>query len=214
MTIHPHLLVRDLLAGIFIAAVRAEPEADALLAELERWAEGSEAGAKLAALRTEEGAALFEPSGQLAQGFESFAPYLKDRAQRFAAARAWIREDGAEGDVLECARSAWDAGLFFEIHELLEPVWAAEQGPEREALQGLIMAAVGMHHLCEGNRAGAQDLLRAAAECLSSAPQTRDLDLERFAGDLAGLASRVEEGWNGTTEDLESVPHLELRSPD
>jgi hypothetical protein len=212
--IHPHLLVRDLLAGIFIAAVRAEPEADGLLVELERWAEGNGAGAKLAALRTEEGTALFEPSGQLAQSFEPFAPYLRDRAQRFSAARAWIREDAAEQDVFECARSAWDAGLFFEIHELLEPVWAAEQGPERQALQGLIMAAVGMHHLCEGNRAGAQDLLRAAAEYLSSAPETRGLDLERFAGDLAGLASLVEEGWSGTAEDLESVPHLERRSPD
>jgi predicted metal-dependent hydrolase len=214
MTIHPHLLVRDLLAGAFIAATRAEPDADALLVELERWAEGAEPGAKLRSLRTEEGAALFEASGRLAADFESFAPYLKDRAQRFAAARAWIREDRAEGDALECARAAWDAGLFFEIHELLEPVWAAEQGPERDALQGLIMAAVGLHHLCEGNRAGAQDLLRASADCLSRAPQARDLDLERFARDLAELASRVAEGWGGTADDLERIPHLERRSGD
>src|SRR5207249_698488 len=59
------------------------------------------------------------------------------------------------------ARAAvlFDAGLAFEVHELLEPYWVRAHGDEREALQGLIQIAVGYQHLANGNLAGARALL-------------------------------------------------------
>ncbi|MBW2485371.1 MAG: DUF309 domain-containing protein, partial [Deltaproteobacteria bacterium] len=40
-------------------------------------------------------------------------------------------------DVLQQATILWDHGLYFEMHELLEPVWIKAEGGMRRALQGL-----------------------------------------------------------------------------
>src|SRR5262249_28394923 len=63
--------------------------------------------------------------------------------QRAAAARAMLGRGptpGAEALVGLLARAArlGDAGLHFEVHELLEPRWMRAEGLERLALQGLI----------------------------------------------------------------------------
>jgi uncharacterized protein len=52
-----------------------------------------------------------------------------------------------------------DVGLYFEVHELLEPTWMRAEGAERLALQGLIQVAVALHHAEHGNREGAVSLL-------------------------------------------------------
>ena len=65
--------------------------------------------------------------------------------------------------VLAAAAALFDAGLFFEVHELLEPYWFRAEGAEREALQGLIQVAVGFQHLANGNLEGARALLRDGA---------------------------------------------------
>lgn len=65
----------------------------------------------------------------------------------------------ALGEVLDQAADLHDARLFFEVHELLEPYWVRAEGPEREALQGLIQIAVGFQHLANNNLEGAQMLL-------------------------------------------------------
>ena len=57
----------------------------------------------------------------------------------------------------------FDGGLYFEVHELLEPYWLRAAGRERETLQGLIQVAVGFHHLGNGNSAGARALLHDGA---------------------------------------------------
>ena len=63
----------------------------------------------------------------------------------------------------------FDAGLFFEVHEVLEAAWRDLAEPERSAVQGLIQIAVGMHHLAHGNPRGAAALLAAGRAKL--APQ-------------------------------------------
>lgn len=64
---------------------------------------------------------------------------------------------------LEAAAALFDAGLGFEVHEVLEPHWTAATGGEREALQGLIQVAVGYQHLANDNAAGARALLAEGA---------------------------------------------------
>src|SRR5438128_194451 len=49
---------------------------------------------------------------------------------------------------------------FFEAHEVWEDVWAASSGPERRFYQGLIQAAVALHHFSNGNVRGAMKLYR------------------------------------------------------
>jgi hypothetical protein len=67
--------------------------------------------------------------------------------------------DAPLGSVLSVAAAFFDAGLFFEVHELLEPHWFRAQGAERERLQGLIQVAVGFQHLANDNLRGAALLL-------------------------------------------------------
>jgi hypothetical protein len=61
--------------------------------------------------------------------------------------------------LLDRAARLADAGLFFEVHELLEPRWMRAEGEARLGLQGLIQVAVALHHAEHGNRAGAVSLL-------------------------------------------------------
>jgi hypothetical protein len=68
---------------------------------------------------------------------------------------------------LEDARLLFDAGLYFEVHELLEPHWQQATGTARQALQGLIQIAVGYQHLANGNLAGARSLLAEGARRLT-----------------------------------------------
>ena len=49
---------------------------------------------------------------------------------------------------------------FFEAHEVWEDVWTESSGPERRFYQGLIQAAVALHHFRNGNVRGATKLYR------------------------------------------------------
>jgi len=94
---------------------------------------------------------------------------------------------------LDDAAVLFDAGLHFEVHELLEPHWAASIDEAREALQGLIQAAVGLQHFANGNLAGARSLLIEAGERLHGR-RLLGRDLDGFARAMADLAARVEAG--------------------
>jgi len=93
-----------------------------------------------------------------------------DHAAEFAerAGRAWraIRDRPLDPSpapletALAAAARLFDAGLYFEVHELLEPYWMKAAGADRQTLQGLIQIAVGFQHLANGNLAGARALLR------------------------------------------------------
>src|SRR5713101_6828103 len=49
---------------------------------------------------------------------------------------------------------------FFEAHEVWEDVWTESSGQERRFYQGLIQAAVALHHFRNGNVRGAVKLYR------------------------------------------------------
>ena len=120
---------------------------------------------------------------------------LTERARRASAALADrpARRAADLGAALEDATRLFDAGLHFEVHEILEPHWVASGGEEREALQGLIQAAVGFQHLANGNPAGARSLLIEASERLHGR-RLLGRDLESFARAMAELAERVATG--------------------
>lgn len=54
----------------------------------------------------------------------------------------------------------FNAGEFYECHEVLEDVWRISDGAERFFLQALIHFAVGFYHHRQGNPAGAERQLR------------------------------------------------------
>jgi len=110
-------------------------------------------------------AALGEPGAPAPAWLEHdelvHARLVRERARSASAAltarsTARIR---SRADVLDAAAALFDAHLYFEVHELLEPSWRDARGNDREALQGLIQVAVGYQHLANGNFAGARALL-------------------------------------------------------
>jgi DUF309 family protein family protein len=96
-------------------------------------------------------------------GWNEHAAELAERA-----GRAWRALDGRPlhpqpaplGAALDAAGLLFDARLYFEAHELLEPYWLRAEASDRDAVQGLIQVAVGFQHLANGNAAGARSLLR------------------------------------------------------
>jgi hypothetical protein len=102
----------------------------------------------------------------------ALAPALIARARRAVQAltdRPLVLPSGSLDETLEAAATLFDAGLYFEVHEALEPRWMSARGAEREGLQGLIQIAVGYQHLANGNLAGARSLLAEGAGRVSRA---------------------------------------------
>lgn len=202
MKSHPHLLVRDALAELLVAAARGAPEARKSVETLAAWAQGSGPSPEILA---EDGTALFE-GVSMAPRFGELDGYVRDRARRMAAACEWIAADGVWGDTLACARAAWDAGLFFEVHEIVEPVWLEERGPKRPLLQGVIMAGAALHHLCQGNPAGARGLLGDAARKLVEGGA--DAELAAFGAGLLELRKGIESGAIQSVDDVSDLPRF------
>jgi hypothetical protein len=94
-----------------------------------------------------------------------WAPLLAARARRASDALAALPTPVRHGldAVLDVAARLYEAGLYFEVHEWLEPHWMTASGPTRETLQGLIQTAVGWQHLANDNVAGARSLLAEGA---------------------------------------------------
>jgi uncharacterized protein len=58
----------------------------------------------------------------------------------------------------------FNRGDFFEAHEVWEDLWTEAAGPERPFYQGLIQAAVGLCHFCNGNLRGAVKLYHSSRD--------------------------------------------------
>ena len=112
------------------------------------------------------------------------------RAARALADRPLAPADPTRPVGLAEAATLFDAGLYFETHEVLEPFWMRAEGAEREALQGLIQVAVGFQHLANRNLDGARALLRDGATKLAGhAMHGRGLD-GRDTGAFAAAVAR------------------------
>jgi Domain of unknown function (DUF309) len=167
------LAARNRLAELILAAL-SEPRARAELSEL-------------------AGAAT--PPAWSASDDPRHAALVLERARRAAAAlerRPFIDRDRSLPSALDAAADLFEAGLGFEMHEMLEPHWQAASGAEREALQGLIQIAVGYQHLANGNGIGGRSLLADGAERLR-AGALEGLDTRALVGEVEA-ALRVPPG--------------------
>jgi hypothetical protein len=174
----PPLRVRNRLAEIILAALE-------------------DAGAR------HELAVLGEPGGRAPDWLDHDAPadarLVRERAASATVALAGraSRRIDSRADLLAAAAQLFDAHLYFEVHELLEPAWRDARGDDREALQGLIQVAVGYQHLANGNLAGAQALLDEGSTRLQGR-RIDGLDLEPFGHLVAGSLERLTHfDWRG-----------------
>lgn len=82
---------------------------------------------------------------------------------------------------LDAGVRLFDAGRFFDAHEVWEDAWRAETGARRLALQGLIQIAAGFHKgLVQGRPTGMVRLLDAGLGKLAACGGIGRLELSAF----------------------------------
>jgi uncharacterized protein len=98
-------------------------------------------------------------------------------------------------DTLRRGIQLFNQGEFFASHEVLEEAWKLERGPRRQFLQAVIHVAVGLHHIRQGNPAGASGQFRKAMDKLAPyLPACEGIDTDRLYADVAALAERTRTG--------------------
>lgn len=86
----------------------------------------------------------------------------------------------------------FNAGEYFEAHELLELAWRAESRPVRDLYQGLLQIGVGYYHLLRRNYRGARKMFQRGRTSLESLPDVcQGVDLRQFRSDFSMIEERV-----------------------
>ncbi len=99
--------------------------------------------------------------------------------------------------LLERGIRLFNAGEFFECHEVLEEAWTTERNPRRSFLQSLIHVAVGCYHAERGNPVGASRQLRKALRKMEAfLPACEGIDTARLCLDTRDLLAHIEAGDN------------------
>jgi len=110
------------------------------------------------------------------------------RASRAIDGRPLDPPDAALESALDAAAILFDAGLYFEVHELLESHWLRAESSDRIALQGLIQVAVGFEHLVNSNLKGGYALLASGCDKMQCSTLP-GLDVGRFARDVRAFVT-------------------------
>src|ERR1700754_4366175 len=93
---------------------------------------------------------------------------------------------------------------FFEAHETWEELWTEYRGPARRFYQGLIQAAVALHHFGNGNIRGAKKVYLSCRGYLDEyRPAYLGLDLEAFLHQFERCFAEV-------LASTEEFPRLEI----
>lgn len=104
----------------------------------------------------------------------------------------------------------YNAGSYFEAHEVLEAVWLEEEGEDKAFLQGLIKLAAAFHHFQKGTYKGMLDLLHGGMGPLAPLrPAFRGVELEAYLEEVEAWVPWAERLVRG--EDVEvplSIPAL------
>jgi predicted metal-dependent hydrolase len=142
--------------------------------------------------RRELAALARDPHAWLGPDERDWATLLADRARcaESALADAPLAAPADLDAALAAAARLFDAALFFEVHEVLEPHWLVARDEAREALQGLIQIAVAWQHLANGNVAGARSLLSEGAARLHGR-RLVGLDFDVFARAALDAGARL-----------------------
>jgi predicted metal-dependent hydrolase len=111
----------------------------------------------------------------------------------------------------------FNACEFFESHEAWEEVWTEYQGPSRKFYQGLIQAAVALHHFGNGNIRGAKKLFTSYQVYLDPyRPTHMGLDVDKLLAEMAVCFAAVvasTEEFPKIDIDPELIPEIHLDPP-
>jgi predicted metal-dependent hydrolase len=103
---------------------------------------------------------------------------------------------------------------FFEAHEAWEELWTEYRGELRRFYQGLIQAAVALHHFGNGNIRGAKKVYLSSLEYLQEfRPAQAGIDLEAFLDQYGRCFAEVlssQEEFPTLKIDPDLIPEIHL----
>jgi hypothetical protein len=118
----------------------------------------------------------------------------------------------ANDAALRVAVAMFNAGEFFEQHEVLEELWREASGPPRELYQGILQVGVGFHHLERGNQRGALSLLdRGLARLWRVPPGTEGIDVGALIVAATRCRDRIADLGPGRLDQFDrgSIPKIQ-----
>ncbi len=84
---------------------------------------------------------------------------------------------------------------YFACHDVLEELWGETLGSDRDFYQGLLHAAVSLHHLSEGNPAGARKMHVSTLRYLASyGGSFEGVNLDRLRAELVACFESLKGG--------------------
>ena len=106
---------------------------------------------------------------------------------------------------------------FYEAHETWEELWTEYRGDLRKFYQGIIQAAVALHHFGNGNIRGARKVYTSSCQYLQEyLPAVEGLDLEVFLSEYERCFAEVlasSEEFPEIDIDPELIPEIHLDPP-
>ncbi len=111
----------------------------------------------------------------------------------------------------------FNAREYFACHDVLEALWGETLGEDRDFLQGLLHVAVSLHHLSEGNPAGARKMHFSSLRYLSNyGSGFRGVDLDLLRSELRACFESLREGIPAgmVTPDAKTFPTLRWNADD
>ena len=105
----------------------------------------------------------------------------------------------------------FNAGRYFDAHEVWEEIWLRSSGDAKVFYQMLIQAAVGLYHYERGNARGARGMHANVLEKLERLPSfLMSLDLDDFCRQFKGFFSQLIEN-NDETAPRPDRPRPRIR---
>ncbi len=106
---------------------------------------------------------------------------------------------------------------YFACHDVLEELWGETLGADRDFLHGLLHVAVSLHHLSEGNPAGARKMHASSLRYLSGyGSGFRGVDLDLLRSELRACFEPLRQGVSAgmTTPAADTFPTLRWNTHD
>lgn len=106
----------------------------------------------------------------------------------------------------------FNAGEFYDCHEVLEAVWDDLLGNEKRTVQGILQIAVRFYHLRTGNLNGANSQFRKAAGKFEKFPVPPDfpMDIPALQAELNLIRNRLS-AVGDPVPDVVNLPAPKLR---
>ncbi len=111
-----------------------------------------------------------------------------------------------ELELLKEAQGLWDRELFYDAHEVLEEVWELTKSKDkRDCYQGVIRLAIALHHVKEGEKKRAINVLRKAVPQMKSCKECLKINLSELGRWSEEALRKLERG-----ELVTSFPKLRV----